>query len=66
MLSRRGFLGAVAVLSGVVAGSAGARLLTGTVTRPAASGTSTTRCALCGSPDHAMLDPACPGAGEVR
>ena len=28
--------------------------------RPAPTGTSTDRCALCGSPDHAMLDPRCP------
>ncbi len=28
--------------------------------RPAAAGTSADRCALCGSPDHAMLDPRCP------
>lgn len=30
--------------------------------RPAASGTSATRCALCGAADHAMLDPRCPQA----
>ena len=28
--------------------------------RPAAQGTSTGRCALCGSSEHAMLDPRCP------
>lgn len=28
--------------------------------RPPAQGTSTDRCALCGSPAHAMLDPRCP------
>ena len=28
--------------------------------RPTAAGTSADRCALCGSPDHAMLDPRCP------
>lgn len=28
--------------------------------RPAPTGTSADRCALCGSPDHAMLDPRCP------
>jgi hypothetical protein len=33
--------------------------------RPAASGTSATRCALCGAGDHAMLDPRCPGARQV-
>ena len=30
--------------------------------RPAADGTSATRCALCGSPDHTMLDGRCPRA----
>jgi hypothetical protein len=30
--------------------------------RPAPSGTSTTRCALCGAADHSMLDPGCPRA----
>ncbi len=33
-----------------------------TAMRPAADGTSTTRCALCGAADHAMLDPRCPRA----
>lgn len=28
--------------------------------RPATSGTSADRCALCGSPEHAMLDARCP------
>lgn len=28
--------------------------------RPTAQGTSADRCALCGSADHAMLDPRCP------
>jgi hypothetical protein len=28
--------------------------------RPPVAGTSADRCALCGSPDHAMLDPRCP------
>ena len=34
--------------------------------RPGASGTSATRCALCGSPDHAMLDPRCPRPAPRR
>jgi hypothetical protein len=34
--------------------------------RPAPSGTSATRCAQCGSPDHTMLDPRCPLAPRVR
>lgn len=34
--------------------------------RPAPSGTSATRCAQCGSPDHTMLDPRCPLAPRIR
>jgi hypothetical protein len=33
--------------------------------RPPADGTSATRCARCGAPDHAMLDPRCPIAKRV-
>jgi hypothetical protein len=33
--------------------------------RPSADGTSATRCAQCGSPDHTMLDPGCPLAPRV-
>jgi hypothetical protein len=33
--------------------------------RPAADGTSATRCAQCGSPDHTMLDAQCPLAPRV-
>ena len=33
--------------------------------RPAASGTSATRCAQCGSADHTMLDASCPMAPRV-
>jgi hypothetical protein len=33
--------------------------------RPHRDGTSATRCAQCGSPDHTMLDPACPLAPRV-
>jgi hypothetical protein len=33
--------------------------------RPAPDGTSATRCAQCGAPDHTMLDPACPLAPRV-
>jgi hypothetical protein len=33
--------------------------------RPPAQGTSATRCGLCGSPDHTMLDPRCPAAKPV-
>lgn len=34
--------------------------------RPATQGTSADRCALCGSPDHAMLDPRCPRSRPTR
>ena len=33
--------------------------------RPPADGTSATRCARCGAPDHGMLDPRCPAARRV-
>jgi hypothetical protein len=33
--------------------------------RPAADGTSATRCATCGGRDHAMLDRRCPAARKV-
>jgi hypothetical protein len=33
--------------------------------RPAASGTSASRCGQCGSPDHTMLDPRCPAAPRI-
>lgn len=33
--------------------------------RPTATGTSATRCAQCGAPDHTMLDPRCPLAPRV-
>ncbi len=33
--------------------------------RPRGDGTSATRCAQCGSPDHTMLDPRCPLAPRV-
>jgi hypothetical protein len=33
--------------------------------RPPAEGTSTTRCAQCGSPEHTMLDRGCPLAPRV-
>jgi len=33
--------------------------------RPAASGTSASRCGQCGRADHTMLDPRCPAARKV-
>jgi hypothetical protein len=50
--------GAASLMGGIVAGAA-PRL------RPPASGTSATRCALCGGPDHTMLDPGCPAARRL-
>jgi hypothetical protein len=38
----------------------------GRALRPPSIGTSATRCAACGSVDHAMLDPECPAAPRVR
>jgi hypothetical protein len=51
---------AVAERGARVAGEAVGRAVT--AMRPAADGTSATRCALCGATDHAMLDPRCPRA----
>jgi hypothetical protein len=49
----------VAMRAGELVGSAAG------VVRPAPTGTSATRCALCGASDHAMLDPRCPAARQV-
>ncbi len=49
---------AIGVVEGGLAGAARAA-------RPEPSGTSATRCAQCGSPDHTMLDPDCPLAPRV-
>jgi hypothetical protein len=56
-----GFL--VGVIANVV-GTIVARAAPGL--RPAAVGTSASRCAACGAGDHAMLDPSCPAARKVR
>ncbi len=63
--SRRGFL---AGLLAVPAAFVGARALAATTRaagalRPRARGRSSTRCAICGADDHAML--RCPRAPEV-
>jgi hypothetical protein len=65
--SRRGFLAGVLA---VPAAFVGARVLAAAakavrISRPAAEGRSTTRCAVCGGSDHRMLDRRCPGAPEV-
>jgi hypothetical protein len=49
---------AATALGGVIARSAPGL-------RPAATGTSATRCAACGAHDHTMLDPRCPAARRV-
>ena len=65
-LSRRALV--TAVLATGLLGAAGGRALVGAgrnmlaLVRPPASGTSTTRCGLCGSTDHAMLSSACPAS----
>lgn len=52
-------LAALVGRAGDVADSAAAAL------RPAATGTSATRCAACGGMSHTMLDPRCPAARKV-
>lgn len=63
--SRRGFLtGLLAVPAAFVGVKALAGLRRGaSALRPRASGRSTTRCAICGARDHAML--RCPRSPEV-
>ncbi|GIU96200.1 MAG: hypothetical protein KatS3mg013_0003 [Actinomycetota bacterium] len=63
--SRRGFLAGALVLPAVFLGTralAGLRRAARRL-RPRADGRSTTRCAVCGSTDHAML--RCPRSPEV-
>ena len=65
--SRRGFLAGVLAMPTAFVG---ARALAAVakairISRPAAEGRSTTRCAVCGRSDHRMLDRRCPGAPEV-
>ncbi len=70
-ISRRHLLAASAAVSvvfiaerGVRFAADGARAVAGAL-RPPAQGTSATRCALCGSAQHTMLDPRCPIARKV-
>jgi len=71
-ISRRHLVVAAATLPVLLAARRGAELagdlIAGAVrdARPTAAGTSATRCAQCGSPDHTMLDPRCPLAPRVR
>lgn len=70
-LTRRHLLAAGLAVPGMLLVQRGAILVTEAAAgairaaRPAASGTSATRCAQCGSPDHTMLDPRCPLAPRV-
>jgi hypothetical protein len=70
-LSRRRLLIAAAAIPTVVvvqraADTASEAVRAGIVAlRPRGAGTSATRCAQCGSPDHTMLDPRCPLAPRV-
>jgi hypothetical protein len=63
--TRRTVIGALLAAPGV---AFGARAMAGVrrnaaLVRPAASGTSATRCACCGGDDHSML--SCPSSPEV-
>jgi hypothetical protein len=70
-ITRRHLLAAGVALPGLLVAQRGAALVgevaAGAIraARPAADGTSATRCAQCGSPDHTMLDPRCPLAPRV-
>ena len=70
-LSRRRLLAVAAALPIVLVAERGIRFAAdgaraaATALRPASSGTSATRCAMCGSPDHTMLDRRCPAAKPV-
>ncbi|MEX2184886.1 MAG: hypothetical protein WEC14_10600 [Chloroflexota bacterium] len=67
-LSRRRILVAAAAVPvlfavdrGIRAAGDGIRAAAASV-RPPAVGTSASRCAMCGAPDHSMLNPGCPAA----
>lgn len=67
---RRLLEGVAAIPAGIALAALGARasqVLRGAAPsfRPFPDGTSATRCALCGRPDHAMLDPVCPALRKV-
>jgi hypothetical protein len=70
-LSRRRLLVATAVIPVALTAQRGVRVVADGVRgaaaalRPPAQGTSATRCAMCGSADHTMLDPRCPAARPV-
>ena len=59
--TRRRLLGALAALPLIGAAAPRiARLVPAAWTRPAGDGTSASRCATCGSPEHSMLAAGCP------
>jgi hypothetical protein len=70
-LSRRHVLAIAAVVPVALVAERGTRFAVDGVRsaasalRPPGQGTSATRCGLCGSPDHSMLDPRCPAAKRV-
>jgi hypothetical protein len=70
-VTRRCLLLAAATVPALIVARHGAELagdaIAGAVrsARPAATGTSATRCAQCGSADHTMLDPVCVLAPRV-
>jgi hypothetical protein len=65
-LTRRRLLAAAGAVTAFAVTERGVRLGSAAIgsaveaMRPPATGTSTGQCALCGSGDHAMLDPRCP------
>lgn len=67
-LTRRRLLAASAALPALLVAerAIGALRTTAAAVRPRADGTSATRCAQCGATGHAMLDPGCPRAPQVR
>ena len=67
LMRRRAILPlAGAMATALVASAVGAARAFALGARPAPSGTSATRCAQCGAPDHTMLDARCPRAQHVR
>ena len=70
-IARRRLLASLVAVPGIMVAGRVAALVESAVAsaaraaRPPASGTSTTRCAQCGSSEHGMLDPRCPLAPRV-
>jgi hypothetical protein len=70
-IARRRLLATALAVPGLLVARQAAALVSDAVSgaargaRPPADGTSATRCAQCGSPDHTMLSPECPLAPRV-